>query len=345
MDPLAETRPPRTARLMVLSGLTMVLVLGLGITARLAHTATIPNMGLPVSNSKSLPNLAAYDPQVQVTRDYLQDLVTLNYAAAYQLLAPSTRARLSETDFEAARKAEGALGQPSVWADDQTSTRAEYVLGKPGASARPQRHRFVLKQEDGRWWIDQETPLASRLPAAPTLTAAMQQFVQQRAGTVWMRSIELLRQEGFEGGQLLLFSYIEPHPATVLTAERIAVLNYYVDASDGWHFEGGGATGLPAVMGLADVAMGFTTFGDNQAYEAYYGVIENTNAVSLRFEEPNGAGHTQNVKGQRTVLFVNERNPFEQPPFSQPFKSLRLTDVYGNSMRTMPDVGGATASG
>lgn len=347
MEPFIETARPRTVRVVVLTGLAVLLVLGLGVTARLTHTATIPNVGLPVSNSKSLTNLGAYEAQVQITREYLGDLVTLNYPAAYKLLDPSVRGSLNEVDFTAARKAEGALGQPMVWADDQTSTRAEYVLGKPGGGSAPGRHRFQLKEEAGRWWMDREVPLASSLPVAPNLPAAMREFVHQRAGTVWVSSLELLRQEGFEGGQLLLFSYIEPHPAVVLTSARVAMLTYYVDQADGWHFEGGGVTGSPAVMGLADMAMGFTAFGPDENYTAYYGVIENTNAVSLRFEEPNGAAHTQNVKGQQTVLFVNERNPFEQLPFSQPFKSLRLTDVYGNSMRTMPDLGGGgtTASG
>jgi hypothetical protein len=165
----------------------------------------------------------------------------------------------------------------------------------------------------------------------------MNQYVLTQAGRIWASSIELLRQEGFEGGQLLLFSYIEPHPRGILTLERIAVLTYWVDSAGGWRYEGGGSTPDPAGMSLADVALGFTTFGADQQYTAYYGVVENSNTVSVSFKEPNGAGHTENVKGQRTLLFLNDRNPFEQPPFRQPFLSITAKDVYGNNLRTNPE--------
>ncbi|HEX6513183.1 MAG TPA: hypothetical protein VF157_12835 [Chloroflexota bacterium] len=316
--------------------LGLVLALALGICSRLAHTATIPNGGLPVSNSKTL-DVAAYEPRVQLTREYLLDLAQLNYAAAYELLAPSVRSGLDERQFEADRRAEGVLGQPAVWADDPASTRAEYALGKSDGSSNIRRHRFLLKQEAGRWWIDREAPLDANLAPAPNLGAAMNQYVVQRAGRVWAASVELLRQEGFEGGQLLLFSYIEPRPAGILTPERLAVLTYFVDQSGGWQFAGGGAAGLPAGMNVADVSLGFTAFGLDQQYTAYYGVVENTNAVSLSFQEPNGVRHTQSLKGQRTVLFTNERNPFEQLPLRQPFASISVKDVYGNNLRTNPE--------
>jgi hypothetical protein len=337
MDQPAPAARPTAGRFAVFGTLAALIVLVLGIGARLAHTATIPNLGLPVSNSKQLPNLAAYEPQVDVTKQYLLALASLNYGAAYELLAPSVRLALSRAQFEADRRADGVLGQPAVWADDGTSTRAEYVLGKPGGVNEAQRHRFLLKQEDGRWWIDREVLLDRQSTVAPTLSAAMTQYVLQRAGRIWAGSVELLRQEGFDGGQLLLFSYIEPHPAGVLTSGRVGVLNYYVNGSNGWQFEGGGSTGLVAGMNVADVSMGFTSFGSGQRYLAYYGVVENANAVSLSFEEPSGARHTQNLKGQRTVLFVNERNPFEQHPFRQPFKSIVVKDVYGNNLRTNPE--------
>ncbi len=328
---------PVGRRFAVFAFLAVSLVLVLGVGSKLAHLATIPNVGLPASNSKTLPSVSAYNPQVDVTKQYLQSLTTLNYAAAYDLLAPRVKAGLNETQFEADRRAEGVLGQPTVWADDSVTTRAEYVLGKPDGGAESRRHRFQLEQADGRWWLDGEIPIASSPPAAPSLSAAMNQFVLVQAGSIWTKSVELLRQEGFEGGQLLLFSYIEPHPPGILTPNRLAVLAYYVNESDGWHFQGGGLTGMPAAMNLADAALGFTAFGPDQQWTAYYGVLENTNAVSLSFEEPNGARHTENVKGQQTVLFLNERNPYEQLPFRQPFKSITVKDVYGNSLRTTPE--------
>ncbi len=333
----AEANRRAATRLIVFGAIALVLVVVLGLGARLAHTSTIPNLGLPLSNSKSLPNLAAFDPQVDVTREYLLALARFDYAAAYELLTPSVRASLSPAQFERDRRAEGALGQPAVWADDSTSTRAEYVLGKPDGRSDLRRHRFLVCQSEGRWWVEGEAPLDSTLPIAPGLGAAMSQYVTQRAGKIWANSVELLRQEGFEGGQLLLFSYIEPHPPGSLAAGRIAVLAYYVNAGDGWHFEGGGSDGLPAAMNMADVSLGFTTFGPNQRFTAYYGVVENTNAARLAFEEPNGARHTQNLKGQRTLLFLNERNPFEQAPVRQPFKSINVKDVYGNNLRTSPE--------
>jgi len=339
MDSPAPAQRPSSARFVVLVALAAVLVLGFGFISHATHTATIPNVGLPASNSKSLPGLSAYDPQVSVTREYLGDLATLNYSAAYQLLAPSVRAAQTEPQFEADRKQAGVLGQATVWADDQNSTRAEYVVGRPDGSKDARRHRFLLLNEQGRWWVAQEAALPDAPPAAPSLSAAMLAYVQQRAGTVWTKSAELLRQEGFEGGQLLLFSYIDPKPSSILTAERLAILTYYVNGPGGWQFAGGGTVGLAAGMNLADVAMGFTTFGAGQQYVAYYGVVENTNAVSVSFQEPSGAGHTENVKGQKTILFVNERNPFDPLPLDHPFKSLVVKDVYGNSLRTNPDVG------
>jgi hypothetical protein len=337
MDQPIDASRPTGARFAVFGGIGLALVLVLGVGAKLLHTATIPNGGLPVSNSKNLPNLAAYDAQVELTKRYLLDLTSLDFGAAYQLLAPSVRAGLSQAQFEADRRADGVLGQPVVWPDDASSTRAQYVLGKPDGSSDTRRHRFVLKQEDGQWWLDHEAPLDSSLPVAPSLSAAMNQFVLQRAGRIWVSSVELLRQEGFEGGQLLLFSYIEPSPPGSLTPARLALLADYVNQGDGWHFAGGGSSGMPAGMNVADVSLGFTAFGPDQQYTAYYGVIENTNAVSLAFEEPNGARHTENVKGQRTVLLLNERNPFEQLPFRQPFVSITAKDANGNRLRTNPE--------
>jgi len=342
MEPAVEAPRKPGARLVVLLAMTGVLVIGLGLASHLAHTATIPNVGLPASNSETLPGLSAYDPQVAVTREYLGDLASLNYSAAYRLLAPSVRANLSQSEFEAQRRAEGVLGQPAAWADDQTSTRAEYVLGRVDGSRDDRRHRFLLKQEGGRWWLDHEVPLAETRQPAPSLSAAVTDFVRQRAGRIWAGSAELLRQEGFENGQLLLFSYVEPHPADNLTAERVAVLTYYVNSSSGWQFSGGGNTGLVPGMADSDVSMGFTAFGPNQQFTAYYGVIENTNTATLDFEEPSGAKHTQDVNGQQTVLFLNDRNPYEPLPFSRPFNSLAAKDLHGNSLRTTPRV---TASG
>lgn len=345
MDEGIRAERPLGMRFLVLAGVAAVLVLALGVVSHLAHAATIPNVGLPVSNGKSLANVAAYDPQVTVTQEYLQDLARLNYAAAYQLVAPSARAGLSEAQFESQHRQEGVLGQATVWPDDTTSTRAEYVVGRADGSSDTRRHRFLLKSEQGRWWIDREVSLPTTLAPSPTLNAAMTDYVEQRAGRIWTASIELLRQEAFADGQLLLFSYIEPRPANVLMSERVAILTYYVDGRQGWQFQGGGNTGLTAGMGMADVAMGFTAFGPNQRYVAYYGVIENTNAVTLSFQEPNRGKHSEDVKGQRTVLFLNERNPYEQLPFSQPFVSLQVKDAAGNSLRTNPEVPTQAASG
>ncbi|MBV9120275.1 MAG: hypothetical protein JOZ39_06165, partial [Chloroflexi bacterium] len=223
MEPRVERRSP-LSRFVVFGLLALGLVAFFGVVSHLTHTATIPNVGLPASNSKSLPGLSAYDPQVSTLKEYLGDLIRLDYAAAYQVLAPSTRAALNPQRFEADRRAEGALGQPAVWADDQNSARAEYVLGRADGSSDLRRHRFLLKQENGRWWIDREVPIDTTPPPATSLSTAMTAYVQQRAGRVWTNSIELLRQEGFEGGQLLLFSYIEPHPQGSLAAQRVADL-------------------------------------------------------------------------------------------------------------------------
>jgi hypothetical protein len=338
MDSPAVAPRSASARFVVLAALAVVLVVGFGVLSKVTHTATIANTGLPASNSKTLPGLDAYDPQVSVTQEYLKDLVALNYQAAYQLVAPSIRASLTEDEFEAARRTDGVLTPPIVWPDDQTTTRAAYVLGRPDGSKEDTRHRFQLSYEQGRWWLQREVALPAAPGPAPSLTAALTAYVQQQVGQVWTKSIELLRQEGFEGGQLLLFSYIDPAPPTSVSAERMAVLSWYMNGSDGWTFSGGGSSGLEAGMGIADVSMGFTAFGPNQQYTAYYGVVENTNAVTLTFQEPNGAGHTMPLKGQQTILLTNDRNPYEQLPFAAPFKSLAVKDVYGNSMRTNPTV-------
>ncbi|MBV8086862.1 MAG: hypothetical protein JO247_18810 [Chloroflexi bacterium] len=336
-SPAAAPRSP-SARFFVLTALALVLVAGFGVLSKVTHTATIANTGLPPSNSKTLPGVNAYDPQVSITREYLNELVSLNYQAAYQLIAPSVRGSLSEADFEAARRKEGVLTPPNVWPDDQTTTRAAYVLGRPDGSQDNARHRFQLSYEQGRWWLDQEAPLPAAPGPAPSLTAALTSYVQQQAGQVWTKSVELLRQEGFEGGQLLLFSYIDPAPPTSASAERMAVLSWYVNGPAGWTFSGGGSAGLEAGMGIADVSMGFTAFGTDQQYTAYYGVVENTNAVTLTFQEPDGAGHTIPLKGETTIVLINDRNPFEALPFAAPFKSLAVKDVHGNSMRTNPTV-------
>ncbi len=323
----------RTLTLLVLG---LALAVGLSLTSRLAHTATMPNVGLPPSNSKIVPKLAIYDPQVEVTRQYLQDLVRLDYSAAYALLAPSIRGTLTADRFAADRRAEGVLGQPAVWADDETSVRAEYVLGKPDGSRVSRRHRFLLASDQGEWRIVGETAIPDGQSPAPNLQAAMNGYVLQQAGKVWANTAELLRQEAFESGQLLLFSYIEPRPPGVLTQERIAILTYFVNGPDGWEYQGGGTVGPPAAMGVADVAMGFTAFGPDRRYTAYFGVVENKNATSLAFQEPNGVRHRQSLTGESTILYVNESNPYEDPPLEQPFKSIEVKDALGNTMRSNP---------
>ena len=42
--------------------------------------------------------------------------------------------------------------------------------------------------------------------------------------------------------------------------------------------EGGGVRGIPASMTDTDVSMGFTAFGSDDRFVAYYGVVLNTNA-------------------------------------------------------------------
>ena len=47
---------------------------------------------------------------------------------------------------------------------------------------------------------------------------------------------------------------------------------------------------------------------------------------------------SQSLRGVRTLLFVNERNPFDPLPFARPFKALNAKDTYGNSLRVSPSV-------
>ncbi|MGH2519306.1 MAG: hypothetical protein ACRDF8_05830, partial [Chloroflexota bacterium] len=228
------------------------------------------------------------------------------------------------------------IGQPRVWADSATTTRAEYVLAQPGKAVTPAEHRFALQRDGSTWWMMAEEPLPVQPVAEPNLQQALRDYVQHQAGTVWAGSIELLRQEPFAGGQLLLFSFIDPHPAQRLTPERIALLNFYVNSSRGWRFEGGGSTGVPAGMSVAAIALGLTTFGLQNQYVAYYGVIENAGAVSLAFREPNGAGHTLDIKGEHTFWVLNDRNPYETVPFAHPFLSIVAKDNLGNTLTTNP---------
>ncbi|HUZ76372.1 MAG TPA: hypothetical protein VMV93_02190 [Chloroflexota bacterium] len=334
---LDELGPRRGVhRFALLGALGLAITVGLGIASHITHSATMPDVGLPASNSKELRSVSAYDAQVSLTTAYLSDLAQLNYGAAYKLLAPAVRANTSEPKFAEAQRQAGQIGQPRVWADSATTTRAEYVLAKSGKAVAPAEHRFALQQEGGTWWMTAEAPLPAQPAAEPNLQQALRDYVQHRAGTVWAGSIEVLRQEPFAGGQLLLFSYIDPNPPQRLTPERIALLNYYVNSSQGWRFEGGGATGLPAGMSVAAIALGLTTFGSQNQYVAYYGVIENAGAISLAFKEPSGAGHTLDIKGQHTFLVLNDRNPYEAVPFAHPFLSIVAKDTLGNTLTTNP---------
>ncbi len=250
------------------------------------------------------------------------------------LFEPASR----EAQFETGQKQYGQLGNPTVWIDDQNSTRAEYLLAKPDSTGGTARHRFQVQQEQGRWWVGREIPLPAAPAFEPTLQLAIHDYVNQQAGAIWAGSTELLREEPFEGGQLLLFSYIEPHPAGRLTQERMALLSYYINGANGWQFSGGGTRGHTAGMNVADISLGLTSFGLNEQYVAYYGVVENANASSLFFTEPNGASHTLNLKGQKTILLLNERNPYEAVPFTNPVKAIQAKDTLGNTLRTNPDL-------
>ncbi|MHB8620188.1 MAG: hypothetical protein ACYDAG_11585 [Chloroflexota bacterium] len=336
MDQPADVPRLFGPRTWLMVGVAAILMIGLGLTSHLTHTATIPNGGLPVSNSQTVANINAYDPQVSLTRRYLTDLAGLNYAAAYRLLSPARRARNTEAQFAREQHARGLFGLPTVWADDLASTRAEFVIGRPDGSSTTARHRYLLSQENGKWRVDREVPIPPSPAAFPNLPAAMRGFVRHDAGDIWVPTVELLRQQPFRGTQLLMFSYVEPSVPGRLTPERVAVLADYADGKDGWTFAGGGKTGLTAGMNVADVAMGVTAFGENQRYVAYYGVVENSNAVTLSFQEANGARHTRNIHGHKTVLFLNDRNPYQPLPFAHPFQSIRATDIYGNTLRTNP---------
>ncbi|MDE3078066.1 MAG: hypothetical protein KGJ86_21795, partial [Chloroflexota bacterium] len=283
MDRTAGLSRAVNPRLIGLAVLALGLTVGLGLASHLTHSATIPNAGLPASNTNTIANLDQYDAQVNLTRSYLDDLAQLDYASAYQLLAPSVRASLTQEQFDEQQQAYGQLGQPTVWIDDASSTRAEFLLAKRDGSGTSTQHRFLLSREQNRWWMNREAPLQTLTPAA-TLVRALHAYIDRQAGSVWANTVELLRQEPFEGGQLLLFSYIEPHPQGSLVPQRLAVLSYYTNTSAGWQFSGGGTTGVPARMNLADVALGFTAFGPGDRYVAYFVVVENTNARRLTFQ-------------------------------------------------------------
>jgi hypothetical protein len=301
----------------------------------------------PVPAASELPDTRA---QVALVRQYVDLLAAERYADAWQLLSPGRQLREPPDAFAAEWRARDRVGPqhegfPFFWPASMTEVRADVWLQDSTGSVGLQRIVFDLVQADGVWRIaDEHGPGHHERTEAPTIAPTpvdlARAYVVGNYGPMWLRTLEVLAQEPFEDGQVVVFGALNPllEPKTKPTPAAILLFAHPRDGR--WTMAGGGAIGTMAEMGRYAVSCAWTWLrfvAHAPTTAAFYCTVEDPRIGKLELETVEGAFFQSHVAGKRAVLFPYPWNMQERWPAQQP-RALRLYDSDGRmlSLPTSP---------
>jgi hypothetical protein len=235
----------RTYAITVLTALTVLFGAGCG-PVRSTSSAQAP----------MAPELPDTRPQLALVRQYVDLIAAERYTDAWQLISPVRQVLEPPEAFTANWRAWGHVGPeregfPFLWAADVNQVRADLWLQDSTGSVSLQRVAFDLVQADGAWRVldehgrgHHERTETSTIASVPVEVA--RGYVAVNYGPMWLQTLEVLAQEPFEGGQVVVFRVLSPSLDRKSEATPAAILLYARTQSGGWVMAGGGGIGTVA---------------------------------------------------------------------------------------------------
>jgi hypothetical protein len=318
----------------------------LRVAGYLALAAGLLVLGLrpPVGRS-TLPDTEA---QQALVRRYIDLVAAGQYADAWQLLTPERQGREPTAQFAAAWRSWGQVqlepgGGPFIWPAAVDEVRANVWLQPPSASGGVERVIFELAHVGGAWWIAEERGRGHRErilfePPGGSPAESARRYVARNVGPMWLATMDLLHQEPFEAGQVVVFRMLDPlvDRAAAAGPKPVAVLVFARPVLSGWEMAGGGAIGTIAEMERYAVACGWTWLrfvADEPAAVAFYCTVEDARVAAVELVRVDGAVQRADAAGRRAIVFphASALRPGGPWPAQQP-REIRLFDSDGRPL-------------
>jgi hypothetical protein len=295
---------------------------------------------LLASSAASLPDTSA---QKALARQYLELVTAERYTDAWQLLTPERQRRQSPDVFAADWQAWGRLlpdpsGNLFVWPAADDEVRADVAIQYSATSWSRDHLSIDLERLANCWRIADEHGRGHHERGVPTTAGAptdlARNYVLGIYGSLWLATLDVLDQEPFEDGQVLIFRFVDPllEPRTA-GPRPIAVLLFAEMRDGGWGMSGGGAIGTVAEVDRYAVSCAWTWLRDNEGptVAAFYCTVEDPRVAAIELERVDGRVQRLDVTGKRAAMFPYAWDMQTKWPAQQP-RAIRLFDIAGNAL-------------
>ena len=298
-----------------------------------------------------LTDLPVTSAQQAVVRQYLDLVAAERYADAWQLLTPERQGRETPEAFAADWRAWGRVvpedGSPFIWPAAEDQVRAEVWIQYSAGGGSRDRVLFDLQQVGGMWRIADEHGRGHHERGSPTTSSTptdlARTYVAGNYGSLWLSTLEVLDEEPFEDGQVVVFRVLDPllEPRTA-GPRPTAILLFALPQDGGWHMAGGGSIGTIIEMGRYAVACAWTWLrfiAGPPTIAAFYCTVEEPRVAASELERVDGAVQRVDVVGKRAVVFPYAWDMQSKWPAQQPH-AIRLFDTTGAPLALMTSLSG-----
>ena len=167
---------------------------------------------------------------------------------------------------------------------------------------------------------------------ASTPTDLARTYVVANYGSLWLATLEVLQQEAFEDGQVVVFRVLNPLLEPKTAGPRpTAILLFARPQDGGWRMAGGGGIGTMVEMDRSAVGCAWTWLrfiAGEPTVAAFYCTVEDPHVAAIELERVDGAVQRREVVGQRAAVFPYAWDMGTKWPAQQP-RAIRLFDTAG----------------
>ncbi|MGH2458879.1 MAG: hypothetical protein ACRDIY_08425 [Chloroflexota bacterium] len=292
--------------------------------------------------------LASTGAQQVAVRQYIQDVATGQYAAAWKMLTPERQRRQSVDRFADLWRGRGQVlwgtGDLFLWPAAIDEVRARFWVQHANGGG-IETFAFHLDPVAGEWRIADEQEFRLQADTNPrALTASPSDFaralVRNVYGPIYLPTFRMLDDEPYEGGRIVVFRFLDPligpkeegpHPT--------AMLLYLRPENGGWGMYGGGAIGTLAEPVLGAVVCAWTWIHlagweprNLPRTAAFYCTVGDPRVAAVEIKRVDGGVQRARVNGRQAVVFPYVwDSPTKLWPAQLP-TSIRLFDTNGQPL-------------
>jgi hypothetical protein len=289
-----------------------------------------------------MPVLPATTEQLALARRYVSLVAEARYAEAWQLLTPERQVAEPLDDFFSAWSAWGRVMADDehqgalLWPSDEDEVRADVWLERPGGSGHRERIVLQLARSIEGWRIADERGQGHHerpgaLVPASSADDVARRYVAENYGPMWLADLEVLDQEPFEGGEVVVFRVLNPLLDRKPEPTPTGILLFALPSQDGWQVAGGREIGTIVELGRYAVSCAWTWLRFTPGaptVAAFYCSVEDSHIAAIELDTVEDHTFRTEVLGRRSVVFHYAWDSAARWPAQQP-RSLRLYDAVG----------------